>query len=373
MKRAVKKILSAIIFCTILSILIMFTGSYLGPWDTSSDCWRYFYKEEKNSIDVLVLGSSAIYRYWIPPKAYEEQGFTSYMIAQAHQPIEAVPYIMEEALKTQDPDVIVVETRQDFINRADMNSGKYNQDQVTYYFSFVASSMRPSLTRTQMINHVLVEDESNTKLEWNIPLLKYHDNILKMNPQQLRQRLLLNKHPLKGTRAVEKVVCVDRADVTDASQYSLEEQDKKNIDLIVEKAKELGKEVVFVSTPYMTSEYRYPLQIQLDAYMAEKGYHYVNMQAMHEELGVNTQTDFFNRTHMNISGASKITSYLADYLVQNFSIRTDLSDSAKQEWDQALSNWKTEEKDLLEKWAVNCKKAEEKKIKEEEASDESDE
>ena len=359
MKRAGKRIIGAIVFWAIVLSLIIIIGPFFRPWDSENDSWHYYYAEEKDSVSVLVIGSSAIYRYWIPPQAYEEQGFTSFMIAQGSQPIEAVPYIMEEAVKTQDPDVIVVETRQAIADRAKMNRGTYNQEKVTYAFSRVASGMRPSLVRAQMIDDVLVEDDGNKKLEWIFPLLKYHDNVLKFSPSQVKERLTLGKQPLKGADQIAQVVPYTQPTGFDDKAYALDEQDKKNIDLIAEKAKELNKELVFVATPYVTTSYRYSLQLDMDAYMEEKGYTYVDLQERYEELGLNFETDFYNTNHVNIAGAKKVTSYLAEFLSDHYELRKALPEDRKREWDQVLAEWKEEEKALLTEWEENCKIVEE--------------
>ena len=58
------------------------------------DIWQYFYAEDDNTHNVINIGSSAIYRYWAPMVAYDEQGFTSFTIGTTRQAFDAVPYII---------------------------------------------------------------------------------------------------------------------------------------------------------------------------------------------------------------------------------------------------------------------------------------
>ena len=109
--QAIKKIISIIVFFVILVYLVSKTGQFARPDDNDTDMWATYYAEDKNTIDVIMIGSSAMYRYWIAPQAYEEQGFTSAVIGSASQDICQIPYIMEEAVKSQDADLIVVELR----------------------------------------------------------------------------------------------------------------------------------------------------------------------------------------------------------------------------------------------------------------------
>lgn len=360
MKLIVKRIICAVVFWSIVLNLIMGIGFYLRPLDPDNDNWHYYYTEEDDSIDVLFIGSSAIFRFWLPMQAYEEKGFTSYMLTHGNQPMEAIPYIMEEGLKTQDPDVIVVEVRRVIVKRERIYKGTLSEERENYCLSRISSGMRPSLVRTQMINDLLIENENNQKIEWIFPLLKYHDNILKFSPEQIKERLTLGEKPMKGTRQTGKIKSFEQPTDLDAEAYKLTDEDKKQIDLIAEKAEKLGKELLFVSTPYVTNEYRYPLQKDLDAYMEEKGYAYVNLQDKFEELGLDTTTDYFDANHVNIVGATKVTSYLEEYLVEHYPIQNTLTETQKQSWDNALMEWKEKEKELMETWEKKYKRIQKK-------------
>ena len=100
---------------SILSVLLMLfyilsrAGQLAIPEDFDSNVWASYYAEEDNTINTVLIGSSAMYRYWLPTRAYEEQGFTSALLATAGQDIRLIPYTMEEAVKSQDVDLFVVE------------------------------------------------------------------------------------------------------------------------------------------------------------------------------------------------------------------------------------------------------------------------
>lgn len=359
MKLVIKRILSAIVFWAIVIGLVIGIGPFFRPSDITDHIWSYFYREDKDSVDALFIGSSAMYRYWIPPQAYEEQGFQSFLLAQAAQPIETVPYIMEEAVKTQSPKVIVVETRQFITERGVILGNKVDQAKNTYDLSRVVSGMRHSLLRVRMVNDLLVEDESNKKFEWNIPLLKYHDTIFKLSPSKLKERLLPGEQPLKGAIQTARIDPMTVPQGRDVNAYQLEDKDKEMIDLVVQKANELNVEVLFVATPYIPNKYLSALQYQMDLYMEEKGYAYLNLSQSYEELGINPETDFYNTRHTNVVGAKKVTSCIAAYLAQHYDMQGDMTDAQKKEWDKALLDWKEEEKVLMEKWEENCKELQE--------------
>ena len=117
-KKVLKTVAGILIFLFLLTTIINLLGPLFRPTGQDFDGWHNFYAEDNNTINAAMIGSSAMYRYWLPAQAYEEQGFTSCMISQSCQNIRAVPYIMEETLKSQDVDLFVVELRQVVVDLA---------------------------------------------------------------------------------------------------------------------------------------------------------------------------------------------------------------------------------------------------------------
>ena len=68
-----------------------------------------FYKEKKNSIQVLALGDSNIYRGFSPVIYWQDKQITSYSLASASQPAWLSYYLLEDALTYQKPEVVIFE------------------------------------------------------------------------------------------------------------------------------------------------------------------------------------------------------------------------------------------------------------------------
>lgn len=96
-----KKVISILLFFVILLYSISKVGQFARPDESDAEAWAEYYAEEKDTVNVLMIGSSAIFRYWNPPQAYEEQDFTSAMLASSIQDLNMAPYIMEEAVKVR--------------------------------------------------------------------------------------------------------------------------------------------------------------------------------------------------------------------------------------------------------------------------------
>ena len=365
-KKVIKTVVSIVIFLSLLAMIVAYLGPMVRPRNSDFDDWQYFYAEDNNTLNVVLTGSSAMYRYWIPAMGYEEQGFTSGMIAQSCQTIHAVPYIMEEALKSQKVDLFVVEVRQAVVES--VQEDEMNDEQIAkenYYLSMVCAGMKPSLTRMHLVHDLLVPTDDDKELEWQIPLLKYHENFFDIYSGDWLNRLQEGKNAYKGLRVkslVEKQSQEPLTDPADLSDYSaLSESVRGALDKIVETAEKNNVQVLFISTPYFYSQQRYTDQCALNAYMEEKDYPYLNMDKpeIKEALALDENIDFYNSRHVNFAGAEKVTHFFAEWLNEHYEFADRLNEKQKKEWEKAVENWDKKEKELTKLWIRNCEKASE--------------
>ena len=309
----IKYTISVFSICTVLFLGLNKAGELARPQDFDSDVWTNYYAEEDNTINTALLGSRSMSRYWIPTQAYEEQGYTSMLIGTAAQDIRLAPYLMEEAAKTQDLDLFVVEVRS-IIIRGDVT--KIKDEHYNYRMEVMTSGMRPSSTKFEMIQKYYRTDEKS-KFELMFPILKYHDNLLTFDRQVLIDRLNQGTDEFKTGRQRAKITKIKEPVFESDGQLHLSDETLGYIDDIETKAEELGVKVLLVATPYYPSKGQASKQLQLDEYIASKGYDYLNMNNVLDELNLDYSTDFYNSKHVNIAGAKKVTTYLAQYIEDN--------------------------------------------------------
>ena len=117
MKQA-KNIFRSILFCILLVISLLGINQLLMPkytlrnslWPTTAT-YRSFYKMKKDTVDVLFLGSSTAVNAFIPQEIYNEYGIRSYNLGSEQQSLFLSYYWLKEALRTQSPSVVVLDTR----------------------------------------------------------------------------------------------------------------------------------------------------------------------------------------------------------------------------------------------------------------------
>lgn len=111
-KRLIKQGTSAVCFCLLLILLLKHV---YGIFSWKDGSWAYltpvptFYELEKDSVDVLFLGSSHCYCSIRNAQLWDNYGMAAYSLAISGQDLAASYYWLKEALKTQSPKVVCLE------------------------------------------------------------------------------------------------------------------------------------------------------------------------------------------------------------------------------------------------------------------------
>ena len=111
MKKANRKDLAhAVIFVVLAAVLIHCASIIMRPVHNSyGSTWDAYLCEPEDSIDVLFLGSSYAYCDWNPEIMYAASGLTGYVMAGSEQTPSITYWYLKQALKTQSPQVVVME------------------------------------------------------------------------------------------------------------------------------------------------------------------------------------------------------------------------------------------------------------------------
>ena len=109
--KIVKNTVFSILFLAIIFQSIVQLGYFYRDKDQNIDTITGYYEQDKNSLDAVFVGSSSMYRFYISPQAWKENGFTSFTYSSAAMPFEATPYVLQEVNRTQKPKVVVIDTR----------------------------------------------------------------------------------------------------------------------------------------------------------------------------------------------------------------------------------------------------------------------
>ena len=298
---------------------------------------RNFYKEDKDTLDVVMLGASEVFAGFAPGLAYREYGFTSYDYAISQNYPELLKPQLEEVLRTQSPQVIVVDLNMMmFVGR---NSSK---DAV---FRIYIEGIPLSFNKIKFTREHAYREQP---LSYYIPFAMYHGS---MTPRDFWVLWTNEKAYWENDGALLKgaASCVDDYTLGEMMDIS---DDHSRVDMPEEYEQELRKfleycqgvkdtKILFVSYPHrITTEMAYNRLQQTNAaqdIVRSYGFDYINMEYLAEEIGLDFQNDFYNDEHLNVHGQRKFTRYLANLLVEDYGVTpSPQSEKNQQRWDQAV-------------------------------------
>ena len=312
-----------------------------------------FYLEEKNSLDMIVLGSSEVYNDYVPPLAYEEFGITSYIYGFQANPAALWSYQLREIERTQDPSVLVIEC----------NGAGYDQEELDNpaEVRFMTDDMPFSLNKIRLINDKATEG----KLSYYFPFLKYHQHLFPSG--DLKNKRLLEErgfHILRGAQArvAGEELGTELIDVEgDESVAELDPAGEAYLRDFLEQCKSSEIEhIVFVRFPHVVTDSNY-LRFQryhrMKEIIEEAGFEYIDFDEYKDDMGIDDRKDFLDCEHMNSYGARKLTSFMIPFFMDKYQIKPrEQSRKVAEQWAQSVEYYDR----LYEYWCYIQTQEEEK-------------
>ena len=109
---ALRTIIKMVVFTTLAIALLVVAGEVVKPRRSEGafgGSWASFLSQPKNSVDVMVFGTSHAFTAVDPSTVWRAEGIPSFVLAGPVQKFNTTRYYVDEALRTQKPKVIVVE------------------------------------------------------------------------------------------------------------------------------------------------------------------------------------------------------------------------------------------------------------------------
>lgn len=167
MKKALLNTSQIVIKTALAAALFIMTWNFLTPYfrtehNTDGDQFRNL---PEDTIDVIALGSSHMQYSFNPAVFYAETGYYSYVLGSGCQPFGMSCYMLEEALKTQKPQVVLLDVftllPQSQVCYADglyyiamdMMTGKTRYEAGRYATAELPESLRNAYTYDLILNH----------------------------------------------------------------------------------------------------------------------------------------------------------------------------------------------------------------------------
>ncbi len=306
-----KKIICEIIAFLLTLTLFLGTTMYLGYFymptrEQFGATWNMYGEEQENSIDVMFVGSSVAYCDIIPAKIYEETGLTSYIVGAPNMIPGIAYHYLKEALKTQDPELVMLEATSFCFVGISEDDSKVNVGYMPY-----------SLNRLEATFKVAHPSE---RLGLLFPLYNYHS---KWSEYSIGQ--LFSPRPDCKEDIYAGYTYLDTASPQEEfgpRDYQISDEDfGENMDYL-RKIVDLCKDRNIKLELFMVPSCQYVSEELTERISAEApDIPLTRFNDNFDELGLSLETDYYDFLHLNYSGAKKYTKTLADHIQNNYSIQ----------------------------------------------------
>lgn len=323
-------ILKAVSFILIFFLLLTGVSYIVRTNGDVKDRFAGFYAEEKDSIDVLLCGSSTVGTSFSPGYMWGSYGFTSYPISSNTQRPKAIRYLLEEAYKYQDPEVVVIELRMFTYEDEEMKTDEPHIREVT-------DNMKYSLQRIKTV-HALTDgvDGFDNKISYYFDIMKYHSNWgMFFLPEEL-QKVTYEKADLhKGFEHPTAIMYHDAsidAYIPIEDRMSIPQEQEETLRELIRYLKEKEQRALFVVSPIKYDHAFFAKANYMKDIVESEGFQYVNMM---EEADPAFATDFFDGAHTNILGARKCSEALGEILSREYGLLDKRGQNGYDSWDES--------------------------------------
>lgn len=287
-----------------------------------------FYAQEENTVDVLLLGSSHSGMNLDASTFWSEYGISSYALWGSIQPFWNTYHFLVEALKTQTPKVVVLDTY------AAVRTEEYSDDarQVTN-----VSGMKLSWNKIKAIQ-VSAPKERWFNLLFGFPI--YHQRYSELTRNDFAhfpwsEEQVNNKGT--GFRYGEKDFPLEDASaVTEVGQIFPKQEEYLRKIILLCKEKEIP--LVLITTPTVPRISEQPYYNAVAQLAQECSVPYYNFNLMDSEIGFETRYYWTDGAHLNTEGARVLSKYLARVLVENYELEDHRGDERYSSWQAHAVN-----------------------------------
>ena len=318
-------VIAVIVFTSIFGFGLLKKERYLSYIDP-------FYNEPVNSLDGVFIGSSAVYRYWLPPVAFHDTGSTIYSYSTIGMPFFAYDNIIKEIRKTQSPVFIAIEIRP-LIRKP----SSYTTDNAKYITDF----MKPGNNRLFLLGDffktkfLYFENISINPLRYAFPEDVGHSDSLQL--AIAKKARFKGAYPfLYGERKVlKKPEFTSKCKPLSYNYKSELNSFLKEIDSIE------NCSFVFVATPWDISKENQSKINTAISIITDHGYPVINMNCDSAVTSMNLDyaNDFYDTRHVNVQGQIKTTKYLMNKFKNMYNLPDQRNDPLYGSWQHSYDSF----------------------------------
>ncbi|MFT3984691.1 MAG: hypothetical protein QM697_12350 [Lachnospiraceae bacterium] len=327
------KISKIVLFLSCLAILLFILNEILKYKSNDGiDQMRAFYTNADNTIDVLFMGSSHTYSNINTGILYRDFGIAAFDLGGAEQLLWNNYNWLVEALKTQRPQVVVLEI---------FSTGVIKDDFQGAWLMENLYGMKPSENYYEAVKKSTLDTAFNSYI---LPFTRHHSRYTEIAEEDFEYEEYLKTfkgfEPKWGVQADQELIAPDIESVSEMTVISekAERYYRKYIELCAQE----GIPLLIICSPYQVTEDAQKIYNYMFSIAEEYDVPCLDFNKMYTELGLNFSTDLCEWSHLNEKGNVKYTAWLGNYLKEHYEIPDRREDKAYITWQQDADRWTQE-------------------------------
>ena len=342
-----KRLLEFAGFFIILFFSLVILGKLFTPkWIKKKDNYeKYlidsFYREEKNSIDLIFLGNSDSYYGIYPMELYKDYGITSFVYAKPGGRVWIDYYNLKNVLLSQKPKYLFYSVDDVFSVKPSRNGDVMKS----------ILGMEPSINKLNAIMDNNVQKKLALKLTYVFPVIRFHSRYNELNSDDFKYTFGKAYSPTKGVVVSDDVRPYKYGNYMNKRRKVelIPETNRKYLDKIVDICNKNNIKLVFYELPSADS-WGYKRHEEVKKYATEKNIPFIDMNVGIDKVDINWNVDSRDGgDHLNVLGALKTTKYIGEYIKNNLDLEDHRNDKRYERWDTDYIEYqKMKEKALYE-------------------------
>ena len=332
MKRETRNFLIELAIVLCITICLLCKATDLLELKTSDNKYADFFKQ-KRPFDVLFLGTSHVINGVFPMELWDKYGIVSYNLGGHSNEVATTYWVMKNGLDYTSSKVAVIDCMS--LRRDQKASVKYSYVHNSLdAFPLSRNKIRAinDLLDDPKMDEILADGKTNTGTEprtkigllWDFSV--YHARWNELTKDDFQP----NPNKEKGAQSRIAVVRGEMEPIPPEQKSKPDTTGELYLRKMIEECRDRGIEILLTYLPFPATADQQAEANRASELALEYGLNYINFLNMNF---VDFQTDLYDsNSHLNPSGARKVTAYLGDYLKSHY----DLPD---RRMDEAYSLW----------------------------------
>lgn len=309
MNRRIKNTLRVVLFLALFCAVFYVVDKTLQfKYDDGITPMEDFYSYPEGSIDVILLGSSHLGVNVDTTILSNQYGIASYKLWGSTEPIWNAYYNLIEALKTQHPKVVVLESL-----------GLTHDVEYYEYVNAVKNTLGMRWSRNKL-DAIFASYEPSDLESAFFPLSQYHSRYAELTKTDFSYYFWDHPQSEHNTQNWD-AVCPMGEPSTTREKLPLGEKQLKYLKKIISLCKRNEIPLVVLTAPYTIPDEERARLNTASELLAEEGIPQLDCLTHYKDYGFDFSTDFGDTAgHLNSTGCAKLSSILGEYLKDHYDL-----------------------------------------------------